>query len=474
MDTSKAGGSNKRLKLNGVEPLANQSFDLLAIDSLFKEVPVFPPYDEITNGDLFSLSLSDRSSGLTHGLHRFPAKYVARVPAWVFDQFSTRKDVVLDPFCGSGTSLVEALSRTHRAIGVDLDPLACMITRAKTAPVSAQRIGYLGSALRTNWKGPAKQLVQPMPDLVRFTHWFTETTWASLQSLRNAILKLDCTEEERVFLVCVFSSIIRWVSNADDQTQKTYVSGTLKKTPPAVEPIFWRAFDRALAGLQGLELARLGTAQVEVLQADAASLPLKPESIDLIVTSPPYLDSVDYMYNFMLEYFWLGPMLGVPDRKTFNKMRRAVTGTKNPVERHSKRLPGCLEGLILMADISNHRAPATAAYFQSMSRHFLSAAKVLKPEARYVLVVGNSQTKDGLLPVHDALIRLAVDAGLTFEKSFAYRIRRHYMKFPRAGRGGVITMDWVIVLRNSRKNKPKYPDRLPLPHFIHRPDQVAN
>jgi hypothetical protein len=108
-----------------------------------------------------------------------------------------------------------------------------------------------------------------------------------------------------------------------------------------------------------------------------------------------------------------------------------------------------------------------------MARHFASAAKVMKSNAPYVLVIGNSQTKKGVLPIHDSLIRLAADAGLGFEKAFAYRIRRHYMKFPRKGRGGIITMDWVIVMRKTNGRAP-YPDRLPLPDFTLRDDEVAN
>jgi hypothetical protein len=97
----------------------------------------------------------------------------------------------------------------------------------------------------------------------------------------------------------------------------------------------------------------------------------------------------------------------------------------------------------------------------------------MKHEARYILIIGNSQTKKGTLPIHDSLIRLAANAGLAFEKAFAYRIRRHYMKFPRKGRGGIITMDWVIVLRKS-DGRVSYPERLPLPVFTLRGDEVAN
>jgi hypothetical protein len=95
------------------------------------------------------------------------------------------------------------------------------------------------------------------------------------------------------------------------------------------------------------------------------------------------------------------------------------------------------------------RRAAAATYFTLMERHFAEAARVLRPGARYAFVVGNSQTLVDMVPLHDALVRLAATAGLTLERAFGYRIRRHYMKFPRNGRGGIILIDWVLVFRNG-------------------------
>nr|WP_281383573.1 DNA methyltransferase [Granulicella aggregans] len=410
---------------------------------------------------------------MTHGFHRFPAKYIPRVPAWALDQFALRDSVVLDPFCGSGTTLVETLSRARKGIGLDLDPLACLISRAKTTEVCPSRIRDLATKLKGKWADTAIDLAPPMDDIANFGHWFSSSNWGSLQGLFAAIQRIDCTEEERTFFLCVFSSIIRWVSNADDQTQKTYVSGTLKKSPPIVAPTFWKALEKAISGLEDLSKVRLAGASSVVMRGSATDIPLPDSSVDLIVTSPPYLDSVDYMYNFMLEYFWLGPLLGVPNRKVFNSMRRGVTGAKNPVKQGSLSLPACLSDLICESEISPGRIEAMRAYCDSMSRHFESASRALKRNGLYVLVIGNSQSTQGALPIHDSLIRLAAEAGFAFQKAFAYRIRRHYMKFPRAGRGGIITMDWVITLKNTRSNA-QYPSRLPMPAFTLRHDEVAN
>lgn len=441
--------------------------------AIFKEVAQFPSFPSIRNGELFSLSLATKESNKTHGLHRFAAKYIPRVPAWALEQFADENSVVLDPFCGSGTTLVEALSRTREAVGIDCDPLACLIASAKTTSICPSKIRELSDVLRKDAVVAPSTLTPPMPDIVNFNHWFSAASWGVLQELLKGIVSLGCTEEEKTFFLAVFSSVVRRVSNADDQTQKTYVSGTLKKSPPEVVPTFWRAFDKAVCGLEDLEKVRLHGASARIERGDASNIPLPSNSVDLIITSPPYLDSVDYMYNFMLEYFWLGPLLGVSSRKQFNSMRRAVTGAKNPKREAEVLIPSSLKDLILEADISPSRIAATRSYCESMARHFQSASRVLKRGAPYVLVVGNSQSTQGVLPIHDALIRLAGDAGFSFEKAFAYRIRRHYMKFPRAGRGGIITMDWVITMRNTQRTIA-YPERLPLPNFTLRHDEVAN
>ena len=379
--------------------------------------------------------------------------------------------VVVDPFVGSGTTLVEGVIRGGTSIGVDVDPLARFIARAKTTTADRERVRELAQHLRGRWVAPASRLRTPMPDIDNFDHWFAPTQWGWLQSLRDAILDLDCSDDEGRFLLAVFSSALRWTSNADDQSQKTYVSGTLVKTVPAVQDVFWRFLDRAIDGLADLNRQRHSGAKVVIPEtADATSLGLDSASVDLAVTSPPYLDSVDYPYNMMLEYFWLGPLLGVPDRKAFNALRRRPIGAKSPARRVA--LPPSLDGLIELDLMPPARRVAVSTYFALMDQHFIEAARALKAGSRYVFVVGNSQTRSDVVPVHEALVQLAATAGFELERAFGYRIRRHYMKFPRRGRGGIILIDWVLVLRKQASaNQARTP---PLRWVTLAPNAVAH
>jgi hypothetical protein len=446
-----------------------QPTDIAELD--VSEVHSLPPFEQIEHGQVFSLSLSNNTIPLTHGLHRFPAKYIPQVPAWALDNFAAHDATVLDPFMGSGTTLVEGLLRGGTHIGLDIDPLARLIARAKTTDVDAERIRDLGELLRSSWTSPAAKLRTPMAGVQNFSHWFSLRQWAWVQSLHQAILELPCIDKEREFLLAVFSSTLRWVSNADDQSQKTYVSGTLQKRPPPVQDVFWRFFHRSASGLADLNLKRHSEATAVIPDdGDATAITVGDRSVDLAITSPPYLDSVDYMYNMMLEYFWLGPHLGVPDRETFNQMRRAHVGAKNPAEQ--LKLPEAIEGLIHLESLPAARQVAASAYFALMDRHFHEVARCLKTGSRYVFVVGNSQSLAGVLPMHEALIQLAVSAGLSLERGFGYRIRRHYMKFPRAGRGGIILVDWVLVFQKKRSRTTVQP--LPLPWVTLAPDAVAH
>lgn len=442
-------------------------------DITFIDSEDLPPYHTINNGDLFNLSLSLDTTDLTHGLHRFAAKYIPQIPRWAIKEFSQDGGTVMDPFMGSGTTLVEALTFNRKAIGLDIDPLAHLIASAKISCPSSSRIIELGVQLKEGWLAPAAELVSPMPDVVNFEHWFTHDAWTKLQALLFAIDALECTDDERSYILVVFSSILRLVSNADDQSQKTYVSGTNPKTPPEVRETFWKFYAKAIKRLQKLEKAKHRDAVANIdFASDALAIHQPAASVDLMVTSPPYLDSVDYMYNFMAEYFWLGPRLGIANRKEFNLRRKEPVGAKNPVQTRPE-LPSAVAQIVKEAQLAPERNKAAVGYLTGMHQHMREAASVLKTGAYYVMVVGNSQTKEGILPVHDCLVALAAHEGLHLDKAFGYRIRRHYMKFPRKGRGGIILIDWILVFRKDQRAQQQH-QALPLPWAALHNDAVAH
>lgn len=444
--------------------------DILEDSITFEEVDIFPHVGNIEDHALLSLSLSNKTNSYTHGLHRFPAKFIPQVAEWAIRSYAGPTTTVLDPFSGSGTTLVEAVRVGLDAVGQEVNPLARLIAQVKATPLDDAALQILAAEIEDQTKPFQGELKSPMEGVQNFGHWFNEQAWRELAGLKETILTVPMEDQQRDFFLVVFSSILRWVSNADDQTQKTYVSGTRPKSPPSVLPTWQKHVQKGIAGMKELSsLEALGKVAVPE-NGDALKITCPDESIDLAVTSPPYLDSVDYPYNLMLEHFWLGSDLGVDSRKAFNQLRHGQMGAKTPSRQSS--LPTSISYRLDALNFPEQRLAAATSYFGFMNDHLREMSRVLTEDGKYVMVVGNSRTGNGTVPIHETIVELAASHGLLLEHTFGYRVRRHYMKFPRGGRGGIILIDWVMTFTKSPRRLAS--NAFLLPALTLAPHEVAN
>ena len=100
------------------------------------EIPVELP---VNDGDRF-LFISYDQSHLTHGLHKYPAKFFPELPRWLIKRYSQENDMILDPFSGSGTTNLEALLLKRHSIGIDVDPFSRFISRVKVRPLAKKEL----------------------------------------------------------------------------------------------------------------------------------------------------------------------------------------------------------------------------------------------------------------------------------------------------------------------------------------------
>lgn len=390
---------------------------------------------------------------VTHGLHRFPGKFVPNLPRYLIRSVLLQKPAgtVFDPFCGSGTTLVEAALEGRPFIGTDIDALSVLIASAKTTPLSDKAI----RSIRRYWahhdfESAGADLVPAVPNL---SHWFTEPAIRQLASIKRGCLSLP--EFQKQFCLVVFSSIIRRVSNADDQTQKTYVSRTLPKEPPEPRSLFPVFLDRALEGMRQYASLLPSEPRGLIQQADARLFESNAEVGD-IITSPPYIDSIDYMYNQMLEYFWLMPELGLEDYQEFRRRRRMPMGFRRSADLSNNLYKALAshgeafsEIVARIAETSKKESEGVSTFFEDYLTHVRKMHAAQQTGATYVSIVGNSVIRNVMVPTADLLIALHESAGYVLVDRFSYEIRRHYMKFPRRGNSGTISMDNVLVFRRE-------------------------
>ena len=389
----------------------------------------------------------------THGIHKFAGKFIPNLPRYLFRQVlpSSKKRTILDPFCGSGTTLVEAALDGRPFIGLDIDPLSVMISKAKTQRLNSNEI----ATLEKFWRGHDYKKTKPevVPNVPRLLHWFTERAVEELASLKYRCLLLP--PRLKTFSLVIFSSIIRRVSKADDQTQKTYVSHTLPKNPPLPSSMFPIFFRRAIDGM--LDYSTLlpnepkGTIKVGDAVTDIDTL-----DFDDVITSPPYIDSIDYVYNQMLEYFWLLDELGLKSYENIRAMRKRPMGFRTYDE---QKMRGFSKEYLNLDEeryeticheigkMSPKEELTVRSFFFDYSRHIARIRAKQRRNGVYVCFIGNSVIRNITVPTSDFVERIHATAGYELANKWDYAIKRHYMKFPRRSNSGKIKQDHILVFR---------------------------
>lgn len=260
-------------------------------------------------------------------------------------------------------------------------------------------------------------------------------------------------------LIC-FSSIIRRVSNADNESQKTYVSHTKVKQPEDANSLFFSQLDLFVdRAIKFSETVNTKAKSKVIVSSSATSLQkkLRGRLIDLAITSPPYIKAIDYIYNQMVELFWIGDLFQMQTQPKQNKKKIQYIGNKqiSKVEFSNYNPYNTILGIsnldeklqkVYETDYKNGHKHSYVSfkYFAEMEKHFAEMAKCLNKKAHYVMVVGNSNVSDIFFNTAEFLIEIAQRNGFKLINKWGYKIKNRFMRFDRKGRGGIIEIDWVL------------------------------
>jgi DNA modification methylase len=403
----------------------------------------------------------------THGFHKYPAKFIPHIPKWALNRYlnGVKDKTILDPFCGSGTTLVESVLAGYNAIGIDIDPLSVLISKVKTTRVDKSELQKVSKWLVQQINSKPKGTFEP--DCERIEHWFTNDAIEKLSAIRTLINQIPEIFEDNkkvrdiqdLFIIC-FSSIIRRVSNADNESQKTYVSHTKIKEPEEVNAVFLSQLELFVERALDFSTSTNTQSKSEVIVSSSAlSLENKinGKQIDLAITSPPYIKAVDYIYNQMVELFWIGDLFQMQTQTKQNEKKNQYIGNKqisktefsnyNPYNTilDINKLDEKLQQIYDTDEKNGHQhSYVTFKYFVEMEKHFAEMSNCLTSGTHYVMVVGDSNVSDVFIDTADFLIDIAERSGFRITNKWGYKIKNRFMRFDRKGRGGIIEIDWVL------------------------------
>ena len=250
----------------------------------------------------------------THGMHAYPARMHAAIATHVIERLTKPGARVVDPFCGSGTVLVEAMTLGRRSAGVDLNPLAIRIAEVKTTRVDAVRRERLavtieGLGERSEERVRTRTHTQA-PLTPEDAKWYEGHTLKELAGLHAEIAALE-NEDDRRLLEMLFSAIVVKFSIQRAETTERVAERRIRKGLPT--EFFVRRGMEWLDRWAELEVQIAERAPAEVfvprlVQGDARKLRehVGAAPVDLVLSSPPYGGTYDYVHHHVRRYPWLG------------------------------------------------------------------------------------------------------------------------------------------------------------------------
>lgn len=344
--------------------------------------------------------------------HWQPGTFASQIPAALIGLLSEAGENVLDPFCGVGTTLVEAQRLSRRPIGFDLNPISAMAAFAKCLTLATPTIERKIRALISSASAAIESPIfgannRPVdPETVQLK-WYTKETRESLAKLFHSIASLTGTDA--TIARSAFSSIL--LSVCRETRHWGYVCDNTKPQDSSIKSRdVLEAYSSSLMRLLGAYQTRqqnldafsgkdqsLIASRIECVDAIEGCSTLANESVDLVITSPPYFGVVDYIKAQRLSFEWFGIEI--------EKLRRGEIGAR------SKR----------------HRHTARQDYIDELGAVILELARVLKTGRHVVMVIGESKKRGHVL---DDIGAAALSSGLELTDQISRRVSVQRRQMP--------------------------------------------
>jgi hypothetical protein len=397
-----------------------------------------------------------------HSFHRYFGKLIPAIPAFAIKNFTVESDWVCDPFAGSGTTLVEARLNNRNALGFEINPISCFISKVKTTPIDTNLLMSLNRQLLSMVEADHDLVTaDELPYCYNREHWFWSVVQKDLVRINRNINRLQENagiggqEQQNVidFYRLVLSSIIRNVSNADTQHVFPGYSKRLRRIDAEgkreidVRSSFRRALIKKTKALEEYSYPKLKS-QTMIVNADARDIDMGrfPKS-KLIVTNPPYISSIRYIETMKLELYWMEYILNRQEYKELEERMIGCDRLRKADYAKVKQTP-CKEIDAVVSNIFD-RDPKSgivaANYFNDMYQCIKNMNRLLSLHGVVVMKISDSKLKKIQIETGKFLTDLALTQGFELIDSFIDKIENRSLLTARNAYSDIITHDHIVI-----------------------------
>lgn len=409
--------------------------------------------------------LGENTKEYTHGYHTYPAMMIPQIARKLIELYTTKESKVLfDPYMGSGTSLVEASIMGLDSIGTDLNPLARLISRAKTTKYSIKNLEKEISRFDIDFiksEGYKKYSID-IPNFSIIDTWFKEKNKIELGYIKGFIDTIK-DEKSKLFFLVAFTETVRKVSLTRNGEFKLYRIAENKRDEfnPETFKLMLEKLKENLVGAREYNQAKLNRKEIKIFDFNTSyGIPediLQEESVDIVVTSPPYGDSgttVAYGQFSRLANEWL-------EEKEAVKVDSKLMGGKKTSEFHLFGFKPLDDILLEYRKIDEERNKKRALEVINFYDDYLSSinniSKVIKKGGIVAYVVGNRRVYDIELPTDEITRNFFERNGFSYIQTIIRNIPNKRMPSktnPSNIAGGTqvstMTKEYIVILKKEK------------------------
>ena len=360
---------------------------------------------------------------LTHSFHEYKGRFYPQLAKSLMNYAGIDKGkTILDPFCGSGTTLVESLLFGVNAIGIDINPIAHLLAKAKVRCLLLKprdfevlRHSFVPRLKNADWENNTIDNYKDSLEFEYLKRWFPLNNLKQIIKIQTIIKTLENVDEQ-LFAKVTLSNLLRDYSYQDPSQLRIRIR---KDNPP--ENLIEKYIENFLKQINDLEkynsLNKLElTSNIQTYLGDVRTLDktigIKPHTIDLVITSPPYATALPYIDTDRLSLY----VFGFVNKNNFRELEESLIGnreiTKTKREQLDKELESNFQDSILPKEIIDllkyiyflnknsdvgFRRKNTAAllykYFYDMNTSLYQISKSLKKKSMAFFVVGDNKTR---------------------------------------------------------------------------------
>jgi len=344
-----------------------------------------------------------------HGLHEYRGKFNPQVCRALINILGIPQGgMLLDPYCGSGTTLVEAAHRGIRAVGTDLNPLAVFIANAKLKALNTPA-DTLEDALEQLLARESSASLDHADNSrhAYLSSWFEPSILEQIERLRAVINE---EPESSSFFLTVASNLLRDFSLQEPSDLRIRRRATAGATVPFVDAFASAAREaiQRLAAAQRVVGTDLAVGQALLRDNRRLGADELSEKVDGAITSPPYATALPYIDTQRLSLIWLellppnqiarveGDLTGSREMSTKSRNAAVAAVLENAAGLPEAEASFCRDLQSALTDLDGFRRQAVPCllyrYFAQMAQTFKAVATTMKPRAPFALIVGHNHT----------------------------------------------------------------------------------